>query len=102
MKGHIRERSPGRWAIVLDLADPQTGRRRRKWHSFKGTKREAQKECARLIASIGQGSYVERSSATVAEFVRGRVDQWEAAGAITARTAQRYRQVSIPRQSRGL
>ena len=25
MKGHIRERSPGRWAIVIDLHDPETG-----------------------------------------------------------------------------
>jgi len=34
MKGHIRERSPGRWAIVIDLPDPpETGKRRRKWHS---------------------------------------------------------------------
>ena len=30
---------------------------------------------------------------TVAEFVRARVDQWEAAGDISARTAQRYRQL---------
>ena len=37
MKGHIRERSPGRWAIILDLHDAETGKRRRKWHSFKGT-----------------------------------------------------------------
>jgi hypothetical protein len=22
MKGHIRERSPGHWAIILDLCDP--------------------------------------------------------------------------------
>ena len=22
MKGHIRERSPGRWAIILDTRDP--------------------------------------------------------------------------------
>jgi hypothetical protein len=36
MKGHIRQRSPGRWAIILDIRDPDTGRRRRKWHSFKG------------------------------------------------------------------
>jgi hypothetical protein len=35
MKGHIRERSPGHWAIILDIPDPQTGKRRRKWHSFK-------------------------------------------------------------------
>jgi len=34
MKGHIRQRSAGRWAIVLDIHDAKTGRRRRKWHSF--------------------------------------------------------------------
>jgi hypothetical protein len=73
--------------------DPQTGERRRKWHSFKGTKREAQIECAKKISSIGEGSYVERSKATVGEFVRARIDQWEAAGDISARTAQRYRQL---------
>jgi integrase len=93
MKGHLRERSPGRWAIVLDVADPLTGKRRRKWHSFKGTKREAQTECARLIAEIGRGSYVEHSKETLGEFVRARIDQWEAAREISARTAQRYRQL---------
>ena len=45
MKGHIRERSPGRWAIILDIRDPETGKRKRKWHSFAGGKREAQIEC---------------------------------------------------------
>jgi integrase len=90
MKGHIKERSPGRWAIVLDVADPLTGKRRRKWHSFRGTKREAQKECARLIASIAHGSYIEHSKTTVTDFVHLRISQWEAAGGITARTSQRY------------
>ena len=42
MKGHIRERSPGHWAIVIDLRDPATGNRKRKWHKFEGTKRAAQ------------------------------------------------------------
>jgi integrase len=93
MRGHIRERSPGHWGIVIDVRDVGTGKRKRKWHSFKGTKREAQVECARLIASIGQGSYVDHSKKTVAAFVGARVDQWEAASAITARTAQRYRQL---------
>jgi len=37
MKGHIRERSPGHWAIVIDVRDPQAGKRKRRWHSFKGT-----------------------------------------------------------------
>jgi hypothetical protein len=40
MKGHIRERSPGRWAIVIDQPDPETGERRRKWQSVAGTKRQ--------------------------------------------------------------
>src|SRR5262245_38226659 len=94
MKGHLRERSPGHWAIVIDVRDPQTGKRKRRWHSFKGTKREAQVERARLIASVGQGSYVERSKMTVAEFMRSRIDQWEAASEISARTAERYRELA--------
>ena len=49
MKGHIRERSPGHWAIVIDVRDSQTGERKRRWHSFAGTKRQAQLECARLL-----------------------------------------------------
>jgi hypothetical protein len=61
--------------------------------SFKGTKREAQVKLAALITSVGTGSYVEPSKSTVAEFVRARVTQWEAAGDISARTAQRYRQL---------
>jgi integrase len=91
MKGHIRERSPGHWAIIIDVPDPQTGKRRRKWHAFRGNKRQAQVECARLISEIGQGSYVERTKVTVGDFVRARIAQWEAAGDITARSAERYR-----------
>jgi hypothetical protein len=34
MKGHIRQRPSGRFAIVLETRDPATGKRRRKWHSF--------------------------------------------------------------------
>jgi hypothetical protein len=94
MRGHLRERSPGHWAIVIDVRDPATGKRKRKWHSFRGAKREAQVECARLIASVGEGDYVEPTRVTVAEFVRARVDQWEAAGDISPRTAQRYRQLT--------
>jgi hypothetical protein len=57
MKGHLRERSPGHWAIVITVPNA-TGRKRRKWHSFKGSKRKAQRECARLIAEISKGSYI--------------------------------------------
>ena len=94
MKGHIRQRGKNSFELKFDAGrDPATGKRRIQYASFKGTKREAQIKLAALITSVGAGSYVEPSKSTVAEFVRGRVDQWQAAGDISARTAQRYRQL---------
>jgi integrase len=95
MKGHIKERSPGHWAIVLDVQD-SNGRRKRKWHSFKGKKREAQAECARLISELKSGGYVETSKLTVGQWI----DQWLEAGApgrrrkkVSQRTLERYGQL---------
>src|SRR5215204_4386466 len=92
MKGHVRERSPGRWAIILDLRDPETGKRRRKWHSFAGTKREAQTECARLITSMDGGSYSEPAKTTVAQFL----DRWieHMASQVAPRTLERYAELA--------
>jgi integrase len=69
MKGSIRERSPGHWAIILDQRDPATGERKRKWHSFTGTKRQAQIECARLISEIKAGTYLEPHRTTLAQYL---------------------------------
>jgi hypothetical protein len=94
MKGHIRQRGKRSFELKFDAGrDPATGARKIQYISFKGTKREAQIKLAELIASVGKGAYVEPHKVTVAEFVRARVDRWEAAGAISARTAQRYRQL---------
>jgi integrase len=87
MKGHIRERSPGHWAIILDV--PGDGNRRRKWHSFKGTKREAQAECARLITEMTSGACIERHKQSLNSFL----DKWErdwATNNLSAKTAERY------------
>jgi integrase len=87
MKGHIRARGNA-WAIVIDIKTP-SGERRRKWHSFKGTKREAQAECARLITELKAGSYVEHDKKTLNEFL----DKWEAdwaANNVNPKTAERY------------
>jgi integrase len=69
MKGHLKERSPGHWAIILDAADPRTGKRKRKWHSFEGTRRQAQIECSRLITAMKGGTYLEPNKVTVAAFL---------------------------------
>jgi hypothetical protein len=72
MRGHIRERSPGHWAIVIELRDPATGKRRRKWHKIAGTKRKAQDECARLGSELNGGLYIEPTKITVRQFL----DRW--------------------------
>jgi integrase len=91
MKGHIRERSAGRWAIILDLPDRATGKRKRKWHSFKGTKREAQVECARLISEMKGGTYIEPSKVTFAQFL----ERWlgNVKPRISPRTHERYTEI---------
>jgi site-specific recombinase XerD len=91
MKGHIRERSSGHWAIVLDTRDPVMGKRKRRWHSFAGTKRQAQIECARLISEIQSGIAVEPSRITVAQFL----DQWleHIKPQVAPRTHERYGEI---------
>src|SRR5262249_9134367 len=68
MKGHLKERSAGRWAIFLDGRDAN-GKRKRRWHAFAGTKRQAQLECARLIAEIQKGIAIEPPRLNVAEYL---------------------------------
>jgi integrase len=88
VKGDIRQRSPGHWAIVLDIRDPATGKRKRRWHAFAGTKRQAQEQCARLITEMRGGSYLDPSKLTVAAFL----DRWleHVKSQISPRTHERY------------
>ncbi|PAQ09720.1 site-specific integrase [Mesorhizobium temperatum] len=88
MKGHVKERSPGKWAIVLDIYDA-AGKRRRKWHTFETTsKRKAEEECARLITELKSGNYVEPTKQTVAQFL----DEWIAfiKPSVAPKTLERY------------
>jgi integrase len=93
MRGNVTRRGAASWRIKLDIGRNQAGKRLTRYHTVRGTRKEAQLKLAELIASVGGGSYIEPSKTTVADFVSARVDQWEAAGDITARTAQRYRQL---------
>ena len=84
----VRERSSGRWAIVVELRDPETGKRKRKWHSFRGNKRAAQDECVRLIAELNGGLYLEPTKITVGQFL----DRWleHIKPLVSPRTHERY------------
>jgi integrase len=94
MRGHLRERPPGsgNWSAVIDVRDPATGKRKRKWHSLKATgKREAQIECARLISALDAGTYLEPDKTTVAQFL----DRWldSVKPNVAPRTHERYAEI---------
>ena len=70
MRGSIKQRSPGSYTITIYLGkDPVT--KKKKWHTatVRGSKRDAQTECAKLIAAITGGSFSEPNKVTVAEFL---------------------------------
>ena len=93
MTGHVRRRGGRSWEIKFDVgADPLTGKRRIRYVSFKGTKRAAEIELARLVSLNAAGEGVDPSKSTVAEFV----DRWErdwATANVGPKTLERYRQL---------
>ena len=93
MRGHVRERGKGNWYAVLDVRDPATGKRRRKWHSLQAKgKREAQIECADLISRLAHGTYLEPDKTTLAEFL----DRWleHTKANVAPRTHERYAEIA--------
>ena len=74
MTGHVRRRGARSWEVKFDIGtDPKTGKRLTRYHSFKGTKREAEAELTRLKASADRGIYLDQSKLTVADFL----ERWE-------------------------
>ena len=68
MRGSIIRRGKS-YSVVVDLGrDPETGRRRQKWHSGYRTKREAEVALADLVGSVDRGTYVAPSKQSFAEF----------------------------------
>jgi integrase len=95
MRGHIQQRGKTSWRLKFDaVRDEKSGKRNIQFVTFRGTKRQAQTKLAELIAAVAQSKYIEPSKITVADYVRSRVEQWEAAGDISARTAARYRELT--------
>src|SRR5947207_1146947 len=87
--GHVRRRGKRSWELKYDIdADPQTGQRRIRYASVKGTKREAEAELVRLMAEANRGDHVDPSKATLGNFL----DRWEAwvATQVSAKTLERY------------
>ena len=91
MKGHIRKRGKNSWAIKLELPPDSAGNRRSKWHSIKGTKRDAERERIRLLHELNTGAYVEPKKQTVTNVL----DSWlrHVKPRVRAKTFERYGEI---------
>src|SRR5262245_13803 len=90
-QGHIRQRGQRRWELKFDLGrDAVTGKRISRYVNFPRTKREAQAELNRLLNSRNEGTYVDPTKMTVAEYL----EHWFAVYVdrqLAAKTAARHR-----------
>lgn len=90
MRGSITRRGERSWRIKFEAGrDPKTGNRLTHFVTVKGTKRDAQAELTRQLASLDAGTHVEPSKAALATYLR----QWIDGHAISPKTAERYRQL---------
>jgi integrase len=80
---------------VLSVRDPQTGKRKVKFHSLPEakTKREAQNACAKLITEISSGSYISTNKSTLREWV----EHWVSIGCPGSKRRKEVGQRSIER-----
>lgn len=80
MRGSIKQRSAGSWALIFDLGyttDPATGKRRRRQKrvTVRGTKKQAQAHLNDLLRSANRGELVEPSKRTLADWLTEWLDK---------------------------
>jgi Phage integrase, N-terminal SAM-like domain len=92
-QGHIRQRGKQSWELKFDLGrDPATDKRISRHVTFRGTKREAQAELNRLLNRRNEGTYVDPTKMTVAEYL----EHWltvDVERRVARKTAIRHRQI---------
>ena len=92
-RGNITRRGISSWRLKFEAGDrdPVNGKRRTRYVTFRGTKREAQAELVRLLAEVNQGTAVDPSKVTVAEYIGSWLD---GASHLSPKTLERYRELA--------
>jgi integrase len=93
MTGNITRRGTNSWRLKFDTdRDPDTGKRVIRYATVRGTKKQAQMELTRMLASRDEGTLVKPIKVTVADYLR----HWLSTAAvlsISPKTAERYSQL---------
>ncbi len=73
MRGHIKKRAKGSWTVYLYAGfDPETGRKKYRTQTVRGTKKQAEAVLAQLIHAIETGTDFDSARLSVADFL----DRW--------------------------
>jgi integrase len=92
MRGNITRRGKSSWRLKFDIGnDPVSGKRRTRYVTVRGKRQNAERELARLLNEVHNGTLVEASKVTVAEYIRTWLDN---AHELSAKTVERYRQLA--------
>src|SRR5262249_17426149 len=89
-QGHLQQRGKNSWRLKFDVGRDAEGKRLSRYVTFRGTKREAQAELNRLLNRRNEGTYVDPTKMTVAEYL----EHWLSVDIdrrVAAKTANRHR-----------
>ena len=92
MKGHIRARGRGTWALIVELGHDAQGKRRQKWHTFHGNKKQAEAELARLLHELNTGLYAEPDRMLVRDYLERWLEDY-ARPSVAPKTYERYAEI---------
>jgi len=93
MRGSIRRRGKASWELTVELGvDPMTRKRKRRFVSVKGTRRDAERELTAVARAIDTGIAVDPSRETVGEYLRRWLRDYAQAN-VAPRTFDRYRSI---------
>jgi integrase len=70
MRGNITRRGRSSWRIKYDVPAAATSKRATRYLTVRGSRRDANRELARLITAAHDGTLVEPSKTTVADYLR--------------------------------
>jgi integrase len=92
MQGHLQRRGERSWRLKYDIGSEAAGDRQTRYVTLRGTKAEAQKEAAKILAAVATGTHVDPSAETVAAFVERWLVDW-ADNNVSHKTWTRYAQL---------
>ena len=93
MAGTIRKRARETWAVRFELGrDPGTGRRRFRYRTVRGTKKDAERALTQALHRRDTGTDIAPARVTVAEYLQRWLRDYAAAN-VAPSTLRRYQQI---------